>query len=163
MNTWVRLVLLPFKWLLALLILFEEWGWEPLQRMLGRLAQWPGFRWFDDAIRNLPPYAALALLSVPALALLPIKVAALWLVGQGHATWGIALILAVKVVGTAVVAHVFGLTQPALMRLPWFAHRYTQWIGWKARLLVQVRTSLPWRTARALRRKLLKQWRRQAP
>ena len=59
-------------------------------------------------------------------ALLPIKLSALWLIDQGHAAWGLAVILAAKAMGTAVVAHLFSLTQPALMRLDWFAHRYTR-------------------------------------
>ena len=160
MNRLLRALLWPVKWLVALVILFEEWGWAPLQRWLARLALWPGFRWLDAAIRRLPPYAALALLAVPAVTLLPIKISALWLIEQGHAFWGVAVILTAKVLGTAIVAHLFTLTQPALMRLPWFAQRYTQWVQWKNRLLAQVRASLPWRTARVLRWQALRQWQR---
>lgn len=58
-----------------------------------------------------------------------------------HKLFGVLLILGAKVVGTAVVAHLFALTQPALMRLPWFARYYTRWSGWKAALLARVRTS----------------------
>ena len=49
-----------WQWPLALLILFEEWGWEPLQRVLARIGAWRGLRWIESAIRRLPPYAALA-------------------------------------------------------------------------------------------------------
>lgn len=157
---WTHLLLSPLRWLLALVILFEEWGWEPLQRWLARIAQWPVLRGLDAAIRRLPPYGALALLGVPAVALFPIKLSAIWLIDQGHAAWGLAVILAAKIVGTAIVAHLFSLTQPALMRLPWFALRYTQWTGWKGRLLAQVRASLPWRTAHVMRRQVLRQWHR---
>ena len=157
---WTRYLFAPLKWLLALLILFEEWGWEPLQNWLARIASWPGFRWLDASIRRLPPYAALVFLGLPALTLLPIKLSALWLIQQGHAALGVALILVAKVIGTALVAHVFSLTQPALMRLPWFALRYTQWVQWKMRLLEQVRASLPWRSARVLRRQVARQWQR---
>lgn len=159
MNIFLRALLWPLKWLLALLILFEEWGWVPLQRWLARIASWPGFRWIDAAIRRLPPYPALAALGVPALTLLPVKLLALWLIGQGHAASGLLVILAAKVVGTALVAHLFGLTQPALMRLAWFHHRYTQWVHWKGKLLAQVRASVIWRTARVLKRRLRRQWR----
>ena len=160
MKRLMRAMLWPFKWGLALLILFEEWGWEPLRRALAWVAKWPGFRWLDAAIRRLPPYAALALMSVPALSLLPIKLAALWLIHKNHALWGLALILAAKFLGTAVVAHLFSLTQPALMRLPWFARRYTPWLQWKNRLVAQVRASLTWRTTRALMHRIRRQWRR---
>ncbi|MBL8388925.1 MAG: hypothetical protein JNK17_11990 [Hydrogenophaga sp.] len=153
MKPLLRALLWPLKWLLALLILFEEWGWEPLRRVLARIAGWPGFRWLDAVIRRLPPYAALAVLGVPALALLPIKLGALWLLQQGHAAWGVALIVAAKLVGTAVVAHLFSLTQPALMRLAWFARVYAAWTGWKDALLAQVRASWPWRAGRVLKRR----------
>ena len=61
-------LLIPLRWLahlstwpLAVLVAFEEWGWEPLQRVLARIGAWPGLRWIEGAIRRLPTYAALAL------------------------------------------------------------------------------------------------------
>ena len=33
-----------FSTALALVILFEEWGWLPLQALLARLARWPPLR-----------------------------------------------------------------------------------------------------------------------
>jgi hypothetical protein len=39
-----RLVKGLFSGLLALVILFEEWGWEPLQRALARLGRLPVLR-----------------------------------------------------------------------------------------------------------------------
>lgn len=56
---------------LALLILFEEWGWLPLQALLARLARWPPLRTAEALIRRLPPWPALALFALPTLALLP--------------------------------------------------------------------------------------------
>ncbi len=148
------------KWPLALVILFEEWGWEPLQRLLARIGQWPGFRWVERWVRGLPPYAALALFAVPALLLLPVKLAALWLIHQGRTVLGLLIILTAKVVGTAIVARLFTLSQPALMRLGWFARLYTRWSAWKDALLAWVRASAAWRAARALKAGLRRQWSR---
>jgi hypothetical protein len=160
--TRLRSVLLALlKWPLALVILFEEWGWEPLQRLLARIGRWPGFRWIEGRLRSLPPYAALALFAVPALLLLPVKLAALWLIHQGRTALGLAIIVAAKVIGTAIVARLFTLTQPALMRLGWFARWYTRWTAWKDHLLAQVRASAAWRLARLLKRRagrLLARW-----
>ena len=39
-----RLLRAVFTGLLALLILFEEWGWDPLQRALARLGRLPLLR-----------------------------------------------------------------------------------------------------------------------
>jgi hypothetical protein len=156
-NRWRWLARL-LQWPLALLILFEEWGWEPLQRLLARIGRWPGLRWLEARIQRLPPPAALALFLLPSLALLPVKLLALWLIGQGQAGLGLGVILAAKLVGTAVVARLFSLTQPALMQLAWFARLYTRWTGWKDALLAQVRASGPWRWGRALARRLRRAW-----
>jgi hypothetical protein len=111
-------------------------------------------------VRRLPPYGALLLFALPALLLLPVKLAALWLIGQGHAVGGVAIIVTAKLVGTALVARLFTLTQPALMRLVWFANLYTRWSHWKEELLVQVSTSALWRSARAIRLRLRRFWSR---
>jgi len=155
-----RLVKGLFSGLLALVILFEEWGWEPLQRLLARIGQWPGFRWIEGRVRSLPPYAALALFALPALMLLPVKLAALWLIHQGRTMLGLAIIVIAKIVGTAIVARLFTLSQPALMQLAWFARLHTRWSAWKEQLLVWVRASTAWRAARALKASLRRQWSR---
>lgn len=149
MKRLLRFALWPFKVLLALLILFEEWGWEPLQRMLARIGRWPGFRWIEGRVQALPPYAALALLALPALALLPVKLLALWLIGQGRVWLGAGVILLTKLVGTALVARLFTLTQPALMQLDWFASLYQRWTRWKVDLLARLRASVVWRQVQA--------------
>jgi hypothetical protein len=143
----------PLKWLLALVILFEEWGWEPLQRLLARIGDWPAFRWIEPRIRALPPYAALALFALPALALLPIKLLALWLIAQGRAMLGALVIIVAKLVGTAVVARLFALTLPALMRLAWFARLYGRWAAWKQALLDWARASAVWQRASSVWRR----------
>ena len=153
-KTLLRKALAPLKWLLALVILFEEWGWEPLQRALVTLGRWPGLHWIESAVRRAPPWLALVLFCVPALALLPVKLLALWLIGKGHALTGLAVILLAKLIGTAIVARLFNLTQPALMQLARFARWYGRWTLWKDRLLAQVRASAPWRMARVLQRTL---------
>ena len=58
---------------LALFILFEEWGWAPISRLMARIGNLPVFRQIEALIKRLPPYAALALFLVPTLMLLPIK------------------------------------------------------------------------------------------
>jgi hypothetical protein len=164
-HFWRTLVQLPlrllkalFGGLLALLILFEEWGWEPLQRLLARIGQLPGLRWLERRISALPPYAALALFLVPTLMLLPVKLLALWSMSRGKVVLGTLVILGAKVLGTAIVARLFTLTQPALMQLPWFARAYTRWTVWKNALLARVRSSWPWRLSRVVKHRVLQRW-----
>jgi hypothetical protein len=146
--------------LFALVVLFEEWGWDPLQRMMARLMRWPPLAWLERHIAALPPWPALAVFVVPTLGLLPLKLLALWLIGHGESMMGVLLIVGAKLVGTAVVARLFALTQPALMRMPWFAAVYTHWVVWKTSLLERVRASWVWRTGRVIRRRLRRRWAR---
>lgn len=139
------------RWPLALILVFEEWGWESLQRLLAALGRWPGFRRLESWVQGLPHYGALAVFALPTVVLLPLKLVALWLIGQGHALWGAALIIAAKLVGTATVARLFTLTHPTLMQLPWFARLYARWTVWKNGLLAWVRASGVWRAARLLK------------
>ncbi len=146
--------------MLALVILFEEWGWEPLQRALARLGQLPVLRQLEALVQRLPPYAALAVFLLPALLLLPVKLMVLALIAQGQKLPGLVLIVLAKLVGTAVVARLFALTRPALLTLAWFARVHGRWMVWKEGLLTWVRASWAWRTARALRRLLRQRWMR---
>ncbi|MDH0862992.1 hypothetical protein [Mitsuaria sp. GD03876] len=148
-------MLAPLRWLvrvvLALVILFEEWGWEPLQRWMAAIGRLPVFRQLEALVRRLPPYVALVVFFLPGFLLLPVKLLALWLIGIGRPGLGLAVIVLAKVVGTAVVARIFALTQPALMSLPWFARLHARWTVWKDGLLAWVRASAVWRSARAIR------------
>ncbi len=146
--------------LLALLILFEEWGWEPLKRAMAWLMRWPPLAWIERAIARLPPYAALAVFFVPTLLLLPVKLTALWLIGQGKAALGLAVIVGAKLAGTALVARLFHLTQPALMKLAWFARLYKGWTMWKDAWVLRIRASWAWRISRVLKKRVLQRWRR---
>lgn len=141
---------------LALLILFEEWGWVPLQRAAAFVARLPPLAWLERRIAALPPWAALSVFALPTLALLPVKLAALWLIGRGHALPGLAVIVVAKLVGTAVVARLFALTRPALMQLRGFARAYGRWTAWKEALLARVRASWAWRAGRVLKRRWLR-------
>ena len=148
-------LLVPFRGLLrlllTLLILFEEWGWEPLARALAWIGRLPPIRHLEAAVQRLSPYAALAVFLLPTLALLPVKLLALWLIGSGRAGLGLVVIVLAKLVGTATLARLFQLTQSALLQLAWFARWYARWTGWKAELLDWVHTSPIWRSARAMR------------
>jgi hypothetical protein len=131
---------------LLLVLLFEEWGWEPLARCFAALGRHPGWAAIERGIRRLPPWAALLAFGVPVLMLIPIKLLALYLIGEGHLAMGLALVIAAKLTGTALAARLFQLTEPALMQMRWFARLYVPWKNWKDRMLAQVRSSGLWRS-----------------
>ena len=133
---------------LALLILFEEWGWRPLSELLGRLARWTPWARLETGIARLPPYAALLAFLVPSGFLLPLKFLVVFLVARGQFILAALLFAAAKVVATALVARLFLLTQPALMQIAWFAWGYDTLMPWKEALVEHVRASWVWRSGR---------------
>ena len=149
-----------FGALVALVVLFEEWGWEPLQRWMARLARLPGLRQLEQWVMRLPPWAALLALLLPSVLLVPVKLAALWLIGIGKGSLGVSVIVVAKIVGTAVVARLFTLTRPALKRLRWFEVIYERWAAWKESVIARVRASWAWRAGRVFKRAALRQWTR---
>jgi hypothetical protein len=160
----MRWLIKPIKaiavWLFALVLLFEEWGWEPLQRLVARITHWPPLAALERRVAALPSWAALAVFALPGLLLLPVKLAALWAISRGHALLGLLVIVAAKIGGTAIVARLYALTQPALMRMAWFARWNGRWTVWKNDLLARVRASWAWRVARVMRRLAGRAWRR---
>ena len=147
MNVLKRILRALTFGVLALILLFEEWGWEPLARLFGRLARLPLWARVEALITRLPRWGALLIFAVPWALLLPLKFLALFLFAHSQRALGISLLLGAKLVGTAIVARLFQLTQPALMRFPIFAKWYPRWKTWKDRLMAQIRASEPWQFA----------------
>lgn len=135
---WRRALRVTSQILLAPIVLFEHWGWEPLQRLLGHIARLTPLQWLERQIVRLPPYAALILYAAPGLGLIPVKLGALHLIASGHYGLGLAVIVAAKVVGTAIVARLFHITKPRLMEIPWFARLYGKWVPWKEGIVNKV-------------------------
>ena len=126
------------EFLLALIIVFEEWGWRPLADLLGRLARWRPWAAVESVIIRLPPYAALVVFALPTVLLLPLKFLALFLVANGQIFLAGLLFVAAKLVATALVARLFMLTQPALMQIGWFASVHDTLMPWKEALVERV-------------------------
>jgi hypothetical protein len=146
--------------LIALVLLFEEWGWQGLSAALKWLGHWPPVAALERGIQRLPPWAALCVLGTPALSLFPLKLVAIWLFANGHASFGLVFLISLKLLGTALVARLFQLTEPALMHLPWFAHYYPRFVDWKEGFFARIRQSMAWRWGRVMKRWAQRQWRK---
>lgn len=142
---------------LALVLMFEEWGWEPLAKLFRQLARLPLWARFERRIAGLQRWGALLVFVIPMLGLFPVKLLALYLLGQGQAAAGLGLLIGAKLLGTAVLARLFQLTQPALMQFQMFAHWYPRWKAWKDGFMAKIRQSEPWRLGRRFRG-LVKAW-----
>ena len=154
----VRALLLAIA---AAVIFIEEWGWRPLTALMARLARWPPLAQLEAGLRRLPPRWALVMFLVPAVLLFPVKLLALWFIQQGRTSLGIGVIVAAKLLGTALVGRLFILTEPQLVQYAWFARALAWWRATKARVKTAVLHSRSWRAARAAARaarRWLRRW-----
>ncbi|MBI3514679.1 MAG: hypothetical protein HY060_11540 [Proteobacteria bacterium] len=151
LKTALRRALTPPLVVLAALWMFlEEFIWERLAALIARLARLPVIAALEARLARLPPYAAMALFGVPTVLLIPVKLAALYLITAGHALLGIAVLVVAKVAITGVVARLFTVCRPQLMSIGWFARLY----GWVQRvrddLYARVRSMPGWQRGRAV-------------
>jgi hypothetical protein len=137
--------------LLALILLFEEWGWRPLADLVARLRHFAFWARFEAWLESLPAYGALAVFGAPPVVLFPIKLLGLWLIADGRLVSAALLIVAAKLVGTAFVARVFVITRPKLMSIPWFAWAYNLIVPWQEALFARIRATWAWRVGRIVK------------
>jgi hypothetical protein len=153
-----RILAAPFVLLATIIILTEDWLWDDLARLAAAVGRLPIFRQFETFIVKLPPYAALAFFATPSLLLIPVKLAALYFISHGKATLGMATVVAAKLVGTALVARLFSLTKPALMRIQWFAWLYERFTAFKTRIYAALKATRIYRYAHQQRLRLRRVW-----
>ena len=144
-----KYLLAPFIYTAAILLLFEEWLWNASKRVLARLPLIPFIARLESWIGNFSPYAALAIFILPSLLLLPVKILALLSITHGHPTLGLAIIITAKVLGTALVARLYTLTQKALLTLPWFVRCRDAVLRFKDRMIAQLRATQAWQHVEA--------------
>lgn len=140
-----RRLLAPLVYLAALILLLEEWLWDVGGRMMEALARLVPMPRVRAWICSLGPVPALCLFVLPGLALFPVKILALFAIARGHAIAGISTIVIAKVAGAALVARIYALTQPALMRLPWFAWGHGRFITLRDHWIGRLRATRAWR------------------
>ena len=145
-----RLLAAPFVLIAAVIILFEEWLWDDLQRIAAAIGNLPLLRQFESLIIGLPPYASLALFGAPSLLLIPVKLAAVYFIAHGQPMLGLMTAIAAKIVGTALVARLFVLTQPNLLRIGWFAWLYTRFLAFKTRIHEAIKSTRVYQAAHRL-------------
>jgi hypothetical protein len=151
----------PFVFLAAIFILLEDWLWDDLARLAAAIGRLPIFHQIESLIINLPPYVALLFFGAPSLLLLPVKLLALYFMSHGQATLGLATVITAKVAGTALVARIFTLTRPQLMRIAWFARLYNWFVAFKTRIYTAIKATRIYQAGHELKlriRQSLKAW-----
>ena len=92
---------------------------------------------------------SLLLFLIPLLGLIPLKFAAVWLIGGGHPIKGVMLLLGAKFLGTAVSAHLYAVAEPKLMQIRLFAWGRNIVVAVLARAHAYLDASPTWQAARA--------------
>src|SRR5689334_16830173 len=114
-----KILAAPFVFLAAIFVLLEDWLWDDLLRLMAALGRLPVLRQIETLIASLPPYPALAVFAVPSLLLIPVKLAAVWLLAHGQHVLGLGIVIGAKVVGTALAARIYSLTEKKLLLIGW--------------------------------------------
>lgn len=147
--------------ILALYLLAEEWLWDILTALGQRLSRWLGLVVLERWLAQASPGAALAALLLPAVLILPVKLAALFLFTHGQIIQGIVLLISAKLFATLLVSRLFAVAKPQLMTFAWFAFLYstiTRWLNWAHE---RIRATLVYQQAVKLRQAVkarLAQW-----
>ncbi len=140
-NLLKKLLAAPLILLAALIVLLEDWLWDDLLRLAVWLGRLPALRQIEALIVALPPYGALATFAAPSLLLVPVKLAALWFIAHGYASFGLLTVLAAKLVGTALVARIYALTETKLLTIAWFAALHERFVLFKARVYAALKAT----------------------
>src|SRR5436190_16686596 len=104
-----RVLTPPMVVIAAMIMLFEEWLWDHLTTFMAWVGRAPVLRVLEKRIATLPPYPAMGVFLLPGLMLLPVNLFAIYLTAHGHAVLGTSILIAAKLLGTAILARLFAL------------------------------------------------------
>ena len=127
-----------FLFVLALVVIFEEWLWEILAFAGQRLSTLLRLEKFDEWLVHAKPKQALMAFLLPLVIITPFNLFALFLLAHGAIIQGLLLEIAIKLSGTLLIARIFHLVKPALLTYAWLNYLYqkiTRLLNW-ARYLI---------------------------
>lgn len=144
----------------AAIVFFEEVLLHYLGAAMAALARWPVVARIEAWLAGLPPWAALIAFIAPSTLVLPIKLAAVWFALQGNFALAASSIAIGKIVATALVARLYKVLRPTLLRLSWYLATETWLFAFRDKIYTFVRDLPAWQAASALVRRA-KGWLRQ--
>jgi hypothetical protein len=145
-----RFVTRVLFFLAACVLVFEEWIWNHASAVLRRIGRLLPFRWIEGWVRRRTPAQALALYVLPVLVVLPLKGFALGVIGHGHVALGFAILFLDKVIGTAVLARLWQITEPAITTYDWIRRGRDGFLRLRRRLYRWLHQQTVYRSTRAL-------------
>jgi len=144
-----RIIAVPLTLIAVLVVLFEATFWRWMTALGHYLAdRIPFFSTVERLIDRMSPRWVGTIFIIPLLVLIPVHLAATWLLFHRHFATAIAMLVTLKIIGTAISARMFALAKPKLLLLPSFAFAYRHVTGW-IRFAHDYVEALPaWRAAR---------------
>jgi hypothetical protein len=130
----LRLLLIPFTWLAAIVFLIEEAIWDWTAALMAKLGAVQFIHAIEKRIAALPPRWALFTFLLPSLILVPAKLIGLHAIAKGHWIIGSIVFVLAKIAGMALFSRIFNLTRPALMQFGWFVRLYTKVMYYRNRI-----------------------------
>ena len=106
-----------------------------------------------EAIERLPPYPSLVLVAVPLAIVEPLKLAVLFIAGEGHWIAGAIVMICAYAVSLFVTERLFVIVKPKLLELPWFAMGWKYFVAWRRKAWSVLRKMWPRRKSRAAKRR----------
>ncbi|SEH24819.1 hypothetical protein [Magnetospirillum fulvum] len=154
-RSWTSVLTVPFA---VLLMLFEEYLWGWLKSLMARLGRLASIARIEAVIVALPPKAAAVVFLLPALLILPVKLAAVWAIASGHFLFGLVVLVTAKLAATALFARLYTLCRPALMTFGWFVWLHDIILRAKNWAHARLESWAAWRQAKALIATLRARW-----
>ena len=122
-----RLLMMPLAALGVLAMLVEEFLWDMLVAFGNFLGSLETLHEVEARLKALPPPAASFALLAPVALIFPVKLLAVYTMATGHFGLGLLVLLSAKIIGTALVARIYTLCEPALLTMHWFV-RIRGWV-----------------------------------
>lgn len=131
----------------AAIVFVEDVLLHYLGLAMAAIARWPLVARVEAWLTTLPPWAALVAFVAPSTLVVPVKLAAVWFAMQGKFVLATGAIVLGKVVATALVARLYKILRPTLLRLSWYLRAETWLFGFRDRVYAFVRALPAWQAA----------------
>jgi hypothetical protein len=89
-------------------------------------------------IQKVEPYPSMVFMAVPLMLVEPLKLAALFVAGNGHWLVGTWMIVAAYASSLLIVERLFRMVKPKLMTIGWFARMWTWFVDLRDKVIAWV-------------------------
>jgi hypothetical protein len=94
------------------------------------------------SIERLGSYPSLLIVAVPLAIAEPLKVAAMFVLGDGHWVVGVIVMICAYAASLFITERLFVIVKPKLLKLPWFATAWSWFVAVRDKALRWLRTKL---------------------